>query len=40
MKVRDIPINTTDSINLLGINTDKKVTFFDHIRIMCKMDNN
>ena len=40
MKVKDITINTTDSINLLGINIDKKLTFVDHIRIMCKKVNN
>ena len=39
MKVKDITINTTDSINLLGINIDKKLTFIDHIR-MCKKANN
>ena len=39
MKVKDITINTTDSINLLGIN-DKKLTFIDHIMIMCKKANN
>ena len=40
MKVKDITINTTDSINLLGINIDKKLTLIDHIRIMCKKANN
>ena len=34
MKVKHITINTADSIKLLGINIDKKLTFSDHIQIM------
>lgn len=39
MKVKHITINTADSIKLLGINIDKKLTFSDHIQIMWKKAN-